>query len=142
MKQNNKVINRQYEFLPHTADLKIKSQGKTYEELFANSMRGMIEWQKPKILKEKVTREITVSSSDCVALLVDFLSETLYLSKTNLETYAEVEFLEFFKTSLKAILRGRKVSKWDDEIKAVTFHELEIKKNNKGLYEATITYDI
>ncbi|MFY9462261.1 MAG: RNA 2',3'-cyclic phosphodiesterase [Candidatus Sungiibacteriota bacterium] len=132
-----------YEFLPHTADLRIKSRGSTLEELFEHSLLGMAEYMKKgaSAMKARVTRPIEVSAPDTTALLVDFLSHTLALGDANQEVYPRVAFDEFSETHLKGTLSGSSVGEFDKGVKAVTYHGAEIKKTVQG-YEVTIIYDI
>ena len=140
--------NKNYKILGHPADVKVQALGKTKEELFANAMAGMTEVLKVKSKKLKVKRKISVKSLDFNALLVDFLSEILYLSQVNKEVYSEVKFSKFSplinsgQAILEAELFGTKVESFEEDIKAVTYHGLEIKKNKKGLYEVTVLFDI
>ena len=132
-----------YEFLPHTADLRIKSRGKTLEELFENSLLGMAEYMKKgaAAMKATVTRPIEIVAPDTAALLVDFLSHTLALADANQEVYSRAAFDEFSETHLKGTLFGAAVGEFDRDIKAVTYHEAAIQKAHAG-YEVTIIYDI
>ena len=131
-----------YKILEHIADVKVRAFGKTKEELFLNAMRGMVEILKPKILKEKSeTRKIKIESVDINALLVDFLSEVLYLIQTNKEVYNNVKFTKFSDTELEGELTSNKIESFGEDIKAVTYHGLKIEKKN-NLYEATVLFDI
>ena len=127
-----------YEILEHKADLKIRAFGKTKEELFLNMLSGMSENMKPELQKpgEKTKRKIKLSSFGFQALLVDFLSEVLYLSQVNKEVYNKVEFREFSETEGKedksssspftaaweidGEIFGQKVERFSEDIKAVT----------------------
>ena len=136
-----------YKILPHPADIKIQAFGKTKEELFLNAIRGMKEVLKVKSKKLKVKREINVKSIDLNALLVDFLSEVLYLSQVNKEIYNDVKFKKLGpstssgQTILEAELFGNKVESFGEDIKGVTYHGLGIKKKD-DLFEVTILFDI
>jgi SHS2 domain-containing protein len=149
-----------YEILEHKADLKIRAFGKTKEELFLNMLSGMSENMKPELQKpgEKTKRKIKLSSFDFQALLVDFLSEVLYLSQVNKEVYNKVEFREFSETEgkedksssspftaaweIEAEIFGQKVERFGEDIKAVTHHDLNIQQNPEGIWEATVILDI
>lgn len=136
---------KKFEILPHTADLRIRAFGKTKKELFKNSLIGMSSFIKKIVIKNKkfkVKRNIKVQSSDLNNLLIDFLSEVLTLSDINQEVYFDVKFEEFFNKSLRATIYGIKIERFDEDIKAVTYHEIDIKKNKKGLWQATVVYDI
>lgn len=133
-----------YQILAHPADVKVQALGKTKEELFLNAIRGMGAVLRPKIKdkKEKIKNKLKVSSIDLNSLLVDFLSEVLYLSQVNKEVYSNIKFDKFEDKELEGELIGNKIESFGEDIKAVTYHGLEIKKNKKGLYEATVLFDI
>jgi len=132
-----------YKILEHPADIKVQAFGKTKEELFVNAMLGMIAILRPQIRNLNIkTRNIKVKSVDLNALLVDFLSEVLYLIQINKEVYNNVKFVKFSDKELEAKLSGNKVRSFGEDIKAVTYHELEIKKNKQDLWEGTILFDI
>jgi len=133
---------KKYKILEHKADLKIRAFGKDKKELFLNILKGMTESQKAEKLKTKVKRQIKIKSLDLLALLVDFLSEALYLSQVNKEVYFDVNFKKFSDTEIKGELIGQKVKRFGEDIKAVTYHSLEIKRTKKGIWEGTVLFDI
>lgn len=140
-----------YEFVTHTGDVKIKVYDSTKEELFKNALEGM-----GAILKSKINpsagsgqenqklkfRKFEVRSFDVNALLVDFLNEVNYLRQVNNETYTEVEFKNFSDNEAEGAVRGFEVSEFGEDIKAVTFHEVDIHKNNEGQWETNIVFDV
>ena len=131
-----------YEFLSHTADLKIRAYGKDWSELFSNMLCGMFESIGPEIVEKKeIKREIKISSSDLESLLVDFLSEALYLSDIYNEAYFSSCFKEISEKKLSGEICGYKIRSLKEEIKAVTWHELKIKKIN-SLWQAEVVFDI
>jgi SHS2 domain-containing protein len=141
---------KRYETLPHTADLKIRVFGKTKEELFLNALLGMTGALRAKIKNQKAKpKTIKIKSSDLGALLVDFLSEVLYLIQVNKEIYADVKFKKFSDPSknsgqaeLEAELSGQKVERFEEDIKAVTYHNLDIHQKKDGTWQATVLFDI
>lgn len=144
---------KKYEILEHTADLKIRAFGKTKEELFLNMAQGMQAALRPKIknkisppkagppLVEKI-KIIKVKSANLETLLVDFLSEILYLIQVNKEVYDEIKFLKFSDAEIKTEISGKTVESFGEDIKGVTYHDLEIKKNQLGIWQATVLFDI
>ena len=136
--------NSKFKILPHTADLKIQVYGKTREELFKNALLGMASALRAKIKdkKLKIKNKVKIKSLDLPALLVDFLSEALYLSQVNKESNYDVIFKKFTDTEIKGELIGQKVERFGEDIKAVTYHGLEIKQNKNGILELTILFDI
>ncbi|XOB42051.1 MAG: archease [Candidatus Nealsonbacteria bacterium] len=133
---------KKFEILEHKADLKIRAFGKNKEELFLNMLLAMTENQRPEILPGKVKREIKISSPELSSLLVDFLSEVLYLTQVNKEVYSEVNFKKFIDTGLKAELVGQKVESFGEDIKAVTYHSLDIHQKKDGTWQTTVLFDI
>jgi len=132
-----------YKILPHIADVKIQAFGKTKKELFSNALKGMIAVLRPEIQEtDKRQRKIGVASADLNSLLADFLSETLYLIQTNKEVYDEVKFANFSDTKLEGELSGKSVARFGEDIKGVTYHDLKVKKNEDGIWEATVLFDI
>jgi SHS2 domain-containing protein len=145
---------REYEVVPHTADLKIYAFGTTFEELFRNALKGMFSAVKPlsplihyadeipTISHYKVEHKVVVHSLDREALLVDFLSECLYLSDTHNEAYFDARFSLLSDTELEGIIFGIPVEGYEVfEIKAVTYHDLLLEKI-EGIWRATLVFDI
>ena len=131
-----------YEILEHKADLKIRAFGKDKQELFLNALLGMIAGLRPELKAESVKRKIIIKSIDLPLLLVDFLSEILYLIQINREVYNSVKFSKFTNTELAGELFGQKVERFGEDIKAVTHHDLDIHQRKDGGWEATILFDI
>ena len=134
---------KKYEILEHKADLKIRAFGKDKKELFSNMLLAMAESQKPEIKgKQKNKRQIKIKSLDLAALLVDYLSEALYLSQVNKEIYFDINFKKFSNTEIEGELIGQKVARFGEDIKAVTYHSLDIHQKKDKTWEATILFDI
>lgn len=133
----------QYEILEHTADLKIRAYGKDLTELFSNILKGMFEVCEPEIIDKSiiVAHEIKIQSQNLESLLVDFLSEVLYLSDVNNEAYFEAEFEKLTDKELIGKIRGNKIKSFKEEIKAVTWHDLKVEKKDSQ-WQATVLFDI
>jgi len=128
---------KKYEILEHKADLKIRALGKNKEEIFLNALLGMNASLQPEILNQKSEiRKIKIKSPDLSALLVDFLSEALYLIQANKEIYDNTKFIKFTDTEIEAELLGQKVERFNEDIKAVTYHGLDIHQKKDGSWEA------
>ena len=83
-------MKKDYEILEHTADLRIRIFGTTKQQLFLNALKAMTFIQNPDLSEESVVRKVKIKSSDVSFLLVDFLSEVLYLTQTKKEAYLGV----------------------------------------------------
>lgn len=137
---------RSYEFLPHTADIRMKLRADSLSELFYAGLLGMSEILVPGFCSDSVSMEpkttVEVEAADLTALLVDFLSEVLTLSSQNKMVFCEMHFIMLSNRDLVAELAGAPIKKFGKDIKAVTYHEAEVKQNEKGDWETTIIFDI
>ncbi|PJA84819.1 MAG: hypothetical protein CO145_00515 [Candidatus Nealsonbacteria bacterium CG_4_9_14_3_um_filter_37_13] len=133
---------KKFEILEHKADLKIRVFGKDLRELFLNAIVGMFEEAGYESEGEEIKREIKISSLDLPSLLVDFLSEVLYLCEVNREVYHKVLFKNLTEKELKGILIGKPLKRMGVHIKAVTYHDLDIHQKEDKTWQATILFDI
>lgn len=133
-----------YNFLPHTADARMEAEGESLEAVFTDSLKGMLAFMRPRALSraEKFKRHIAVSSGDTTSLLVDFLNEVLNLAQTNKETYERVSFTDISETSLSAVVIGTGVESFGEDIKAVTYHEADVRRDESGRWHARLIFDI
>lgn len=134
---------KKYEILEHTADLKMRAFGRTKEELFLNMLLGMTDSLRAEIKKQKSKiKKIKIKSLDLNNLLVDFLSEALYLTQINREIYTKINFKKFTDIKLEGELIGQKVERFSEDIKAVTYHDLDVRQRKDGTWEAIVLFDI
>jgi len=138
-------MEKKFEILPHTADLKIRAYGNNLQTLFCNILKGMFSGylqDRPGKNKKKIEREVYIKSYDLRTLLVDFLSECLYLSDVYGEAYFDLLVSEISDKHIKCVLKGVKIEKFDvAEIKAVTHHALKIEEKD-GEWWAEVLFDL
>lgn len=135
-----------YELIDHTADVGLKAYGKSLSEAYQNAAKGMFDIITDKSEIENIGQyDIDLSADDLEQLLVDWLSELLYLhsAKNLVFGFFNVELDEKNK-KLSAKIFGEKLNmskhKAGAEIKAVTYHMLEVK--NKKPYYVKVLFDI
>ena len=128
-----------YELIDHTADIAIKANGKTLAETYENAARAMFDIITDKSEVESIGQyDIELEAQDLEQLLVDWLSELLFInsSKNLVFGFFKVEIDEKNK-KLKGRVFGEKYSIGKHnigvEIKAVTYHMLEV-KNKRPFY--------
>ena len=137
---------KNYEFIEHTADVGIKVRGKDLRELFKNSALAMFdiiaEKQSPKVTRRQEIK-IEQKADDLEELLVNWLNELLSLSAAQELIFLAFKITKLDKNILQAIAVGQNIAdyKVNSEIKAATYHELEIKENKSG-WEAKIIFDV
>ncbi|MCX8016188.1 MAG: archease [Patescibacteria group bacterium] len=138
-----KKAQKQFKILPHTADARLLIFGNSYAEIFQNALLGMKAILQPEEDGEETGwRKIKIESMDPTALLVDFLSEVLYLIQTNHEIYDELKIFELTQCSLEAALKGKKFKNIKEEIKAVTYHEAYVQQKTDNKWEAMVIFDL
>lgn len=137
---------RHYKLLPHTADIRLKVEASTIENLFLAALDGMAEIIKPNFCTQtkdhSLQTTMEISSVDSTALIIDFLSGILMYSQINKAVYCHATFETLESNTLQATIFGTPVDSFDEDIKAVTYHEAEVKKNEAGNWETVIIFDI
>lgn len=132
-----------YEFLDHTADIKVKVYGDTLNNIFENTALALSEHisREEKIKKNKM-KVISVSGDDNESLLYNFVDEILYLldAENFLVSGAEVTVRG---RNLRAEIAGDDASNYKglDHIKAATYSEMYVKKTKDG-WEAQFVIDV
>ncbi|WP_165389830.1 archease [Cecembia calidifontis] len=134
------------EYLSHTADVRMKIQESSEEELFRIGVEEI-----GRILKAEVFEnppqanemvEISLVSLDMTTLLVEFLNEVLLHSHTRKSVFFDVQFQHIGEKEVRAKILGKRVEAFDEDIKAVTYHEAQVEKNKSGMLETLIVLDI
>ncbi len=133
-------------YLPHTADIRMRVTAPDLEGLYAGAVKGM-----NGILKEgfsgresgpaSVEISFEVKGSDPSILLVDFLSEVLSSSYADKCLFCAVG-IQLGENKVLGRLQGIEVDGFDEEIKAVTYHEAQVRRKENGEWEALILFDI
>jgi SHS2 domain-containing protein len=127
--------------LEHTADWELEVWGPDMAALFGEAARGMYELMGVEISEEsRCHQQLELLADDREQLLVSFLGELLFLAETE-DLAFDGFLLQVDGTSLLARLEGGSVLSRSKEIKAVTYHRLEILKTGRGL-ETSIIFDV
>jgi SHS2 domain-containing protein len=139
-----------FKFIDHTADIALEVSGNTYEELFLAALEG---WKRSVIdpaeeQKQEEIRSINFDEDSVEELLVTFLQEFNYLLETKKIFPVKADDLKILKNKnilqLISNVTFRSLTGSDtirNEIKAVTFHQLDIRKED-DLYKTIIVFDI
>jgi SHS2 domain-containing protein len=131
-----------YEELSHTAEVGMRVRAATRESLFACAARGLFTIAGVEASSEVVQRAITIESIDTESLLVDWLSELIYLHETTGEVYDEIAIESWTPTQLSATLSGARATEpAARSIKAVTYYGLRLEQTEDG-WLAEVYFDI
>lgn len=134
---------KKFEYFDVTADIGFKAYGESLNEAFENAGLAIF-----NIISDTsnidAVKEISfkVRSEDEISLLYDYLEELLF--------YHEIEFMLFSEfhveiddnLQLRVTIKGEPID-WDKherktEIKAITFHKMDVKKTDKFELQAIV----
>ena len=130
-----------YREVEHTADWQIEVWAPDLPLLFEQAALGMYALSDTRLGPEaRLTREIELQGQDPESLLVSFLTELLYLGESQGLGFDRFN-LQINGDYLFAQVEGAPIQTQSKEIKAVTYHNLEIRETSRGL-EVSIVFDV
>lgn len=129
--------------IDHTADWALKVAGSDLPRLFEHAAKGMVALigGKPERQQPVFEKNIKVQAPDLETLLVDWLTELIYLVEDDHIIFSEIMIESFDDLTLNAHVKGQSGSDIEKHIKAVTYHNLNIEHNDDG-YSTTIVFDV
>ena len=135
----------QYQLLDHTADIGMAVYGTNLKELYSNSAFAMFDLiTDTSRVKPKNSMVIEVEGNNPDELMVNWLSELLYILESRSLLLIEFDILEIDQNRLKAEVRGEPYDparhEYFTEIKAATYHQLKIEKIDDR-WKAQIIFD-
>jgi len=129
--------------VPHTADVAIEVWGRDLAELFVHAAQGMFSLAvtiEPGAAVS-ASREVALSAPDWETLLVDWLNELLALQDEHHEAYVDFEVSLPAPGQLRARLQATQAYRLNVAIKAATFHDLSITRDEQG-YHTLVVFDV
>jgi SHS2 domain-containing protein len=135
-----------YELIEHTGDLGVKIRSADLKGLFREAAMALFDViSDPDRIKVREKREIVVEGMNNEELLVSWLNELLYLHEVERLLFRDFEVIELGEGKLKGTAAGETfredVHLIKTTLKAVTYHQLEVKKENGG-WSARIIFDV
>ena len=133
-----------FEILDHTADVGLLARAATVIGVFETATRGLADLA--GIWRGGAGEEIIieVEARDHEGLLVDWLSEVLYLHDARNLALTSVVIDDLSSTHIRGRVGTRSLTESDEtgiSIKAVTYHQLSVHETSEG-WRATIFFDI
>lgn len=130
-----------YEEVEHTADIAIKVWAEDFNSLLIQAARGFYYLIGAKCINDEIIeKEVFIQEGSLESLLVDFLGELLFYIEDQFLFFDEYSFHKQDK-GLRLLMKGRLSQKPTLEVKAVTFHNLNVLVTDSG-FTATITFDV
>jgi SHS2 domain-containing protein len=127
--------------LEHTADWELEAWAPDLPSLIEQAARGMYTLAGVRLSNgPRQVRDFDLPVNDPESLLVTFLAELLYLGEQE-DLAFDIFDLVIEERRLHASLEGAQLVSIDKEIKAVTYHNIAIKKTPRGL-QVRIVFDV
>lgn len=135
-----------FRILEHTADIGFEAFGASREEVFANAARALfhiiVDLESVELGEALALR---VEGADLPSLLVNWLSELLYLQDAEGWLFADFAINSLSETKLAAVARGEKSAPARHQlkllVKAITYHQLRLEHTSEG-WRAQVYVDI
>ena len=134
---------KKFEYFDVTADIGFKSYGNSLNEAFENAGLAIFNIiSDTSDIDGEIEKSFEVTSEDEVSLLYDYLEELLFLHETEFMLFSEFHVDIDDNLHLKATIKGEGID-WDKhdrktEIKAITFHKMDVKKTNHVMLQAIV----
>jgi len=135
-----------FRILEHTADIGFEAFGATRGEVFQNAARALIHLMVDlEAISTREEKRLRAEASDLPSLLVNWLSEILYLFDAEGWLFRDFQFDTLAEHALMAVARGekfdRRIHRVKLLVKAVTYHQLEFRETAEG-WRAQVYVDI
>ena len=138
---------KDFELIPHTADLAVRVYGRTLPALFKNAGLALFSLISDYQAKVRLHKKIEIQADSLEELLVTWLNELISLFFTYKFFPKSYNIAITFKPILKlvAVLKGFEYDPYSKpikaEVKAATYHNLTIVKDKRG-YHTQIILDV
>ncbi len=132
---------KRFEEIPHTADWSFRAFGHDLRELFANAAFAIFALEGAELRKPNITRTLQATGIDYESLLVNWLTELLWLQESHQETYHRFQIETLTSTALRAQILGAPMTRLNKVIKAVTYHNLKIEQTKSG-WQVVVVVDV
>ena len=134
---------KRFEEIPHTADWSFRAFGADLPELYANAAFALFAMQGARAQQDtrENERTVTVAAIDYESLLVNWLTELLWLQESHHEVYKRYQIDTLTQTELRARVFSQPLATIDKAIKAVTFHNIKIEQTPTD-WQATVVVDV
>ena len=130
--------------LSHTADVKIQARAPTLEALFSDAFQALMQVMYGNDRKGGTRREITLHADNHESLLVDFLSEVLFISEVDGLIFSHAD-ITISRDEMHAVLDGEPFDParhaGGTEVKGISYSGLIISHDTNG-YMLNLLFDV
>ena len=139
-------LTKRFEILDHTADIGVIVYGENLAALFENAGEAFFHLITDlRKVKRRIEKRIDIGGESLDRLMVDWLSELLYLHDVGGLLFKEFSVESVGKDGLKAIVKGEPFEEGvhviKTEMKAVTYHQIEVRQERRR-WRAQVIFDL
>jgi SHS2 domain-containing protein len=129
-----------YRWVDHTSELELEIQAPSEEAVFAEAIAALAE-----LVGDgggpPMAREVEVAADDHALLLVEWLTELVYLSELEELVPERIASMELTEGRLRATVEGHR-ARPRHLVKAVTLHRLELSGDDEAGWRARVVLDV
>ncbi len=134
-------------WLEHTADMMLECKASSLEELFETAATALVNvMTNPCDKGDQINITIKASGESLEQKLVSFLNEIIFQVQSKGIVFKHFYGFDFKKDGLTALADAIVCNQQEleivTEIKAATYHNLEVKKDASGLWHTKIVFDV
>ena len=139
-------MKKRFEILDHTADIGLIVYGENLRVLYENAGEAFFHIITDlRKVRRRVEKRIDIKGESLDRLMVDWLSELLYLHDVESLLFKGFKVDSVGEGGLKAIVKGETFQEGvhviKTEVKAVTYHQIEVRQEN-GRWRAQVILDL
>ena len=139
-------MKKRFEILDHTADIGLIVYGENLRVLFENAGEAFFHIITDlRKVRRRVEKRIDIKGESLDRLMVDWLSELLYLHDVESLLFKGFKVDSVGEGGLKAIVKGEPFQEGvhviKTQVKAVTYHQIEVRQEN-GRWRAQVILDL
>lgn len=137
---------KRFKILDHTADIGLIVYGENLNVLFENAGEAFFHLITDlRKVRRRIEKRIEIGRKGLDRLMVDWLSELLYLHDVENLLFKGFKVESIGEDGLKAVVTGEPFQEGihviKTEVKAVTYHQIEVRKENER-WKAQIIFDL
>jgi SHS2 domain-containing protein len=129
-----------FRWVDHTSELELEIEAPSEEAVFSEALVALAELTGDS-RGPPVTRKVEVAADDRALLLVEWLSELVYLSELEELVPERIASLELTEGRLRATVQGNR-GRPRHLVKAVTLHRLELTGDDDTGWRARVVLDV
>jgi SHS2 domain-containing protein len=129
-----------YRWVEHTAELELEIEAASEAAVFGEALEALAELVGDGS-GPPMTRELEVAADERAVLLVEWLSELVYLAEAERFVPERIDSLELGDGRLRARVEGHR-GEPRHLVKAVTLHRLEFRRDDTVGWRARVVLDV